>query len=68
MKKFLIAFAVLSFLSCSNDNSEAVRRVTFKANGVYKNFDDIRVTSAVDNSFDVPPCVDLHHDMDNAHY
>lgn len=54
MKKILIAFAVLSFFSCSNDNSEAVRSVTFRANGVYKKFDDIRVTSAVDNSFDVP--------------
>ena len=54
MKKILIVFVSLLFLSCSNDNSVATRRVTFKANGVYKVFDDVRVTSAVDNSFEAP--------------
>ncbi|MCF6131416.1 hypothetical protein [Flavobacterium wongokense] len=54
MKKILIAFAALLFLSCSSDDGTAVRRVSFKADGVYKIYEDIRVTKTVDNNWEVP--------------
>jgi hypothetical protein len=54
MKKILIAFAAVLFLSCSSDDTVAVRRVTFKANGISKVYEDIRVTYSVDNNFEVP--------------
>lgn len=54
MKKILIAFTALLFLSCSSDGTTPVRRVSFKANGVYKVFEDIKVTKTVDNSWEVP--------------
>jgi hypothetical protein len=54
MKKILIAFTALLFLSCSSDDAVAVRRVSFKANGVYKLYEDIRVNYFDDNSWEVP--------------
>ena len=54
MKNILFVLTVFLFLSCSSDDSTAVRKITFKANGVYKVFEDIEVTYAVDNSWEVP--------------
>jgi hypothetical protein len=54
MKKILILFTTVLFLSCSSDDSTAVRKITFKANGVYKVFEDIEVQSTVDYNWEVP--------------
>lgn len=55
MKKILIALCLLPFLSCSSAaDGVAVRRVSFKAYGVQKVYEDIRVTKTVDNNWEVP--------------
>lgn len=54
MKKILIVFIILPFLSCSSDESTPARRITFKANGVYKVYEDIQVQSYVDYNWEVP--------------
>lgn len=54
MRKIIIALLTLLFLSCSSDNSVPVRRLSFKVNGTYKLYEDIRVQSYVDNNFGVP--------------
>lgn len=54
MKKILFLFATLLFLNCSSDDEAAVRKLTFKVNGVSKVYKDIRVTSYNDTSFEIP--------------
>lgn len=44
----------MPFFSCSSDDGVAVRRVSFKADGVLNIYEDIKVTKTVDNSWEVP--------------
>ena len=54
MKKILIIFFLLPFFSCSPDDGASVRRVSFKADGILKIYENIRVTKTVDNSWALP--------------
>lgn len=54
MRKILIVFITLLFLSCSPDDSAPARKITFKVNGVYKTYEDIKVTYYVDYNWEVP--------------
>jgi hypothetical protein len=54
MKNLFPLLLVLLFLGCSSDTAFSGRRVTFKANGVYKIYEDITVVRYND-SFDGVP-------------
>lgn len=54
MKKILTVLVTLLFLSCSSDHSSAIRKITFKVNGVRKVFEDIEVQAIEDINFEVP--------------
>lgn len=54
MKNILILLLLALFSGCSSNDSHSVRRVTFKANGVYKSYEDIKVYASEDTNFEVP--------------